>query len=246
MYYFASDMHLGLGSKETARQREKRLIEWLRKASADAEAIYILGDMFDFWYEFKRVVPKGFTRLLGTLSELTDSGVQIHFFPGNHDLWAYNYLQDECGVNVHHEPLLCELNGKKVFMTHGDDIYVKTPVGVKIINAVFRSRTARWMFSHFVHPDAALRFGHTWSRHSRKSKSVAHLFRQEDEPMVQYTRRYSERQNEHIDYFIFGHNHIAAIYPIAEDTSVVFLGEWIERPTYAAMDDSGNIVLHSF
>lgn len=243
MYYFASDMHLGLGSKETVREREGRLVKWLNDVCEDASAIYIMGDMFDFWYEFKRVVPKGFTRLLGTLSSLTDKGVEIHFFPGNHDMWAFDYLREECGVILHHAAEIHVLNGKRIFMAHGDNIYVKPPAGVRVLNCFFRSGTARWMFSHLLHPDAGLRLGNAWSRHSRKSKSVAHIFLKEEEPMVRYARKYAGESEEHIDYFIFGHNHIAEIYPIVNNTKVVFLGEWIERPTYAVLDEQGNIEL---
>jgi UDP-2,3-diacylglucosamine hydrolase len=241
MYYFASDMHLGLGSPEQVRARERVFVDWLKRVSADADAIFIAGDMFDFWYEYKRVIPKGFSRLLGTLSALTDSGVKIHFFPGNHDLWAYDYLQTECGVEVHHKPGIFDLYGKRVFITHGDDIHARTHFWARIMNGIFRSRVARWLFSHFIHPNSALRFGHAWSSGSRKAKSIAHTFLGEKEPMVQFARRYTANA---IDYFIFGHNHCAEVYPLGDNKpTAVFLGEWIENPTYAVMDSAGTISL---
>ncbi len=244
MYYFASDMHLGLGSPQEVRAREKIVIDWLNKVSADADAIFIAGDLFDFWYEYKRVIPKGFSRLLGTFSSLTDSGVKIHFFPGNHDLWAYDYLQTECGVEVHHTPEVFDLYGKKVFITHGDDIHARTNFWAGIMNGIFRSRMARWLFSHLVHPNSALRFGHNWSAGSRKSKAVSHTFLAEADPMVRFARRHLEADKQpKIDYFIFGHNHCAEVYPLDETSTAVFLGEWIENPTYAAMERDGTVSL---
>lgn len=241
MYYFASDMHLGLGPREKTLAREKLLVRWLEKVAPTAKAIYIVGDMFDFWYEYKRVVPKGYTRLLGALSTLTDNGAEIHFFPGNHDLWAYDYLERECGVRVHHRPGLLDLYGKKVYVEHGDNITARTNFWTRTMNGIFRSRAARWVFSHFVHPNSAVRFGLGWSGKSRKSKEVAHRFLAEEEPMVRFARRY--REDHDVDYFIFGHNHCAEIYPLGEGVKAVFLGEWIENPVYAAMDPAGNIFL---
>lgn len=235
-------MHLGLGSREDSLAREKLVIRWLEKVSADADAIFIVGDMFDFWYEYKRVIPKGFSRLLGALSSLTDRGVEIHFFPGNHDLWAYDYLQAECGVRVHHAPGMFELHGRKVFVTHGDDIHARTNFWARIMNGIFRSRTARWIFSHTVHPNSALRFGLGWSSSSRKSKAVSHTFYGDGDPMVKFARGYAP--GEKIDYFVFGHNHCAEIYPINDGRTTVFLGEWIENPTYAALSPDGTMTLH--
>lgn len=245
MYYFASDMHLGLTTDNNSREREKLLVEWLQSVAPDADAIFIVGDMFDFWYEYRRVVPKGFTRLLGTLSSLTDSGTDIHFFAGNHDMWAYDYLSSECGVHVHHDPLLIELSGKKCFITHGDDITAReNGFLTRIMNAGFRSPAIRWLFSHILHPDAAVRLGHQWSSHSRKSKSVTHRFLAEEEPMVRFARRYASCA--HVDYFIFGHNHCAEIYPLGNEATAVFLGEWIESPAYASLSRDGKISLHHY
>lgn len=245
MYYFASDIHLGLGDKNDSRSRELLLIRWLDEVSVDARAIFIVGDMFDFWYEYRRVVPKGFTRLLGKLSELTDRGVEIHFFPGNHDMWAYSYLEDECGIHIHHNQQTMNLYGKDVFVAHGDDITARE-VGfpTNFMNRFFRSRATRWCFSRFVHPDIAMWFGLRWSSSSRKSRSVSYHFLAEKEPMVHFARRYSA--NNHIDYFIFGHNHCAEIYPLSGGAKAVFIGEWIEKPTYAVLSPDGNIALRSY
>lgn len=242
MYYFASDMHFGLGGGEKSLPREKLFIEWLDRVSCDAEAIFIVGDMFDFWYEYRRVVPKGFSRLLGKLSALTDRGVKIHFFPGNHDMWAYGYLYEECGVEIHHEPAITELYGKRFFITHGDDITARAGnFPTRLMNSLFRSRSARWLFSRLVHPDAALRLGRKWSSHSRKSKAVSHRFLAEKEPMVEFAKAYPAGGG--IDYFVFGHNHCAEIYPLDDKTTAVFLGEWIENPAYAVFSPDGKMTL---
>ena len=245
MYYFASDMHLGLGAHEESLKRERLLVQWLKEMAADADAIFIVGDMFDFWYEYRRVVPKGFTRLLGTLSWLSDAGIKVHFFNGNHDMWAYEYLQEECGVEIHHTPFETELYGKRCFITHGDDITAMYHgPATRLMNGCFRSRSVRWMFSHLLHPDAALRFGHAWSSHSRKSKAVSHPFLGEEEPMVRFARMYSS--TDPTDYFIFGHNHCAEIYPLGNGAATVFLGEWIENPHYAALSPDGKMTLHCY
>ena len=244
MYYFVSDIHLvALAADGERSGREKLFIRWLDAAARDAEAIFIVGDMFDFWYEYRHVVPKGFTRLLGKLSSLADSGLPIHFFVGNHDMWAYDYLAQECGINVHHTPLETILYGKKCFISHGDDITARQSAWpTRFMNACFRSRGVRWVFSHCLHPDLAMRFGHAWSAHSRNSKAVKHRFLAENEPMVQFARKSLEQQ--HFDYFIFGHNHCAEIYPLSDSSETVFLGEWFESPVYAVMTPDGKVSLH--
>lgn len=237
-------MHLGLGSREDSLAREKVFVEWLERASADAEGIFIAGDMFDFWYEYRRVIPKGFSRLLGTLSRLTDKGIGIHFFPGNHDMWAYDYLRTECGITIHHEPAEIILYGKKCYITHGDDISARVSgFWTRVMNSAFRSRTMRWLFSHIVHPNAALKLGHRWSSKSRKSKAVAAEFYGEKDPMVAFARKHAETNPT--DYFFFGHNHCAEIYSLGDGgPEAVFLGEWIQNPVYATLDPEGAVALH--
>lgn len=237
-------MHLGLGSREESLDREKALVEWLNGAARDARAIFIVGDMFDFWFEYKRVIPKGFSRLLGTLSSLTDNGVEIHFFPGNHDMWAYDYLHTECGVTIHRQPAEIELYGKKCFITHGDDICAKAGgFWTRLMNGLFRSPIVRWLFSKLLPPNQAVRFGHSWSAGSRKSRAVAVEFYGENDAMVKFSRKYLETR--YADYFIFGHNHCAEIYPLDKKSTAVFLGEWINNPVYAALDPEGRITLKS-
>ena len=160
MYYFASDIHLGAGDEHSARAVERRFVAWLDKVSGDAEAIFLVGDIFDFWFEYRRVVPKGFVRTLGKLAELTDRGVRVVFFTGNHDMWVGDYLTRECGMEVCTSPQVMTLAGKKVFIAHGDNMNIDGQPMLKLLNRIFRSRTLKWLFSWGVHPDLAMKFGH--------------------------------------------------------------------------------------
>ncbi len=243
MYYFASDTHLGYGDPQESLRRERDFVKWLDGVSQDAEAIFLVGDIFDFWYEYKRVVPKGFTRVLGKLSELTDRGIAIYFFTGNHDMWQRDYFAKECGMTVHLGGETFDLCGKRVLVAHGDEIYAARLRGAGFINAIFRCRAARWLFSTFVHPDVALRWGQGWSSRSRKSKAIAAEFRGEEDFMVQYARKVLSSQD--VDYFVFGHNHCAENYDLGGGHRALFLGEWINgTPVYASLDSEGNIKLN--
>ena len=243
MVYFVSDIHLGSGTPAAQRRTEDAFCRWLDMAQRDATAIYLLGDIFDFWFEYKRVVPQGFTRLLGKLSELTDRGVEVHLFVGNHDMWQRDYLERECGVKLHFEREVVELYGKRVSICHGDDIYARYLGGwTRIMNDIFRSRTARWLFSHLVHPDFAMRFGLSWSKGSRKSKDVAMPFLGYEDPLVKEAQKIS--RSEGVDYFVFGHNHCAETLKLEGGEEVFFLGHWFEGEVYASLDENGTMRLH--
>lgn len=244
MYYFASDMHLGGGTAEECRLRERVVLQWLDEVAPSAKAIFLVGDVFDFWYEYKRVVPQGFSRVLGKLSELTDRGVEIHLWVGNHDMWQNGYLERECGVKLHQTREVVELCGKRVSICHGDDISARYAGGLtRLMNATFRSRTARWLFSHLLHPDFALRFGQRWSQGSRKSREVAMPFLGADEAMVKEAERLCAEEGA--DYYIFGHNHCAEVYDLKAGGQAVFLGHWFDnQPTFAVMNEMGELVLH--
>lgn len=246
MYYFASDMHFGMETAHgSSRERERLFIRWLGEVSADAKAIFLVGDVFDFWFEYKRVIPKGFSRLLGKLSELTDRGIEIHFFPGNHDMWAYDYLSEECGLVLHHEPCLFELSGKKVFVGHGDNMYTyRPPLLEHWMQCLFRSPSIRRMFAATVHPDSALRFGQWWSGKSRKARSITHTFTGEEEYLVKYARKFMKDNDA--DYFVFGHLHCAENYDMGDGKRMVILGEWITNPSYAVLNDDGKIELRYY
>lgn len=242
MYYFASDMHLGSGTAEESRARELAVVEWLNKVAPTAKGIFLVGDVFDFWHEYKHVVPKGFTRLLGKLSELSDKGVEIHLFVGNHDMWQRNYLEKECGIKVHFGGEELDLYGKRIHIEHGDEIYARKLGGAtRLMNSIFRSRTTRWLFANFIHPDCALSFGQGWSHSSRKSKDVALPFMGLGDPMIEWARKRSSEGD--IDLFVFGHNHCAEELILPEGPKVVCLGHWFCNPVFAQLSPDGTLTL---
>ncbi len=250
-YYFASDIHLGAGEEQFARETERLFVAWLDEAARDAEAIFLVGDVFDFWFEYRRVVPKGFVRTLGKLSELTDRGIRVVFFTGNHDMWVTDYLTRECGVEIYTAPQELTLAGKKVFIAHGDNMNIQGQPLLRLLNGVFRSRMLRRGFSWLVHPDLAMKFGHWWSGKSRKSHNAADRRAVESgrgggfdagltEPLIAYARAYAATHA--VDHFVFGHMHFARDYRDG-GLHVVNLGCWEKNPAYAVLDDSGEMTL---
>ena len=250
MYYFASDIHLGAGDEKLSREVERRFVLWLDRVAQDAEAIFLVGDLFDFWFEYRRVVPKGFVRTLGKLAELTDRGVRVVFFTGNHDMWVGDYLTRECGVEVFTSPQLLTLAGRQVFVAHGDNMNIRHLPVLRLMNAVFRSRTLRWLFSWGVHPDWAVRFGRWWSGKSRKSHNAADERADKTgrqgfgpwltEPLIAYAREYA--RTHEVDHFVFGHMHFARDYHEGA-LHVVNLGCWEKNPAYAVLDARGEMTL---
>lgn len=246
MYYFASDVHLGAGAPADARRVERRFTAWLDRVADDAEAIFILGDLFDFWFEYKRVVPQGFVRTLGRLAALTDRGVRVVFITGNHDMWVGDYLLRECGVELHAAPLVVSLAGRRVFLAHGDNLKIERGVMLRLMNGLFRSRPLRWLFARLVHPDLAVRFGRWWSGKSRKSHRDYVSDDRTTDPLVAYAREYPGDSSGRPDCFIFGHMHWPRDYS-AEGLRVLCLGEWAsDRPVYAAIDGAGNASLREW
>lgn len=236
MYYFASDLHLGLSAISDSRARERLFIRWLDEVAPDAEAIFLVGDIFDFWYEYKYVIPKGFSRLLGKLSELNDRGIPVHLFAGNHDMWAFHYLHDECGVQLHPGPYeIFELNGLQVLIGHGD-VLGDRPWNQRLMSYTFRARWVQWLFS-LLHPDLALAFGQTWSRSNRHSRPIRHQFRGEQEPIVKFAREMLQKRP--VDLFVCGHIHCAEYYPLNNHSAIAFLGEWMEDPVYGILGEEG-------
>ncbi|MBO5687263.1 MAG: UDP-2,3-diacylglucosamine diphosphatase [Alistipes sp.] len=244
MYYFTSDVHLGAGDETFSRRTEQRFVKWLDKVAEDADAIFLVGDIFDFWFEYGRVIPKGFVRVLGKLAELTDRGISIYFFIGNHDMWCRDYLEKECGVKTFFEPQHMTLAGKELFIAHGDNMNVGNQPMLRLMNTCFRSRILRKLFSWCVHPDLALKFGQWWSGKSRKSHLKDHITPSSLEFLIDYARDY-KRQNSATDYVVFGHMHYP--YDHAEEhLRVLFLSNWDAEVKYAAMDREGNISLKTF
>jgi len=233
--YFASDFHLGLSAGTDPLEREKRVTAWLRSIASDAKEIYLLGDIFDFWWEYKKVVPRGFTRFLGTLSYLTDSGIKVHVFTGNHDMWMKDYLSTECGVTVYHRPLLTSIDGKRFYLAHGEGLGSKS-ISFKLLLALFHCRPAQKAYS-FLHPRIGLGFGHTWSRHSRLAKGISIPFLgEEKEDLLRYSREIISEGCD-ADYFIYGHRHLAMTFN-EKGKQIILLGDWFKMCSYAVWDGS--------
>ena len=231
--FFASDFHLGLGAGTDPLEREKRVISWLNSIAPEAGAIYLMGDVFDFWWEYKRVVPKGFTRFLGTISRITDSGVPVHFFTGNHDMWTGDYLSTECGMIVHTEPCITEFDGKKFYLAHGEGLGTRDPL-FSILLALFRSRIIRKLYSA-IHPSVGLCIGHRWSLSSRLGKGVHLQFLgEENEDLIRHSKKILEEWQ--IDHFIYGHRHLPIIWKLQQGSQITILGDWISKGSYAEWD----------
>lgn len=234
--YFISDAHLGSLATAHRRTQERRLVRFLDEIKPHAAALYMLGDMFDFWYEYKYVVPKGYTRFLGKISELTDSGVEVHFFIGNHDIWVGDYFERECGMKIHREPLTTEIYGKLFFLAHGDGLGSGDRKFLAL-RALFHSRVCQRMFSA-IHPRWAMWLGLNWAKHSRlkrvDGKEVPFLGA-EREPLARFSRGYLATHPE-INYFIFGHRHIEIDLNLTPTSRLLVLGEWMSLFTYAVFD----------
>jgi UDP-2,3-diacylglucosamine hydrolase len=232
--YFASDFHLGLAAGTDPREREQRVTGWLDRVSADAAAIWLLGDVFDFWWEYREVIPKGFTRFLGRISALTDRGIEVHMFTGNHDMWMKGYLAQECGVTVHYEPLVTTIGGELFYLAHGEGLGSRS-IGGRLLFAVFRSPVSRFLFSA-IHPRWGVAIGHAWSRHSRLAKHVSLPFMGEErEDLIRHTRSVAAGGCT-AKYFIYGHRHLPLTFD-EEGRRMIILGDWFSsRESYAVFD----------
>ncbi len=230
--YFASDVHLGSPDLKSSLEREKRFVLWLDSIKEDASTIFLLGDIFDFWFEYKRVVPRGFTRLLGKISEITDKGIPVHFFTGNHDIWIFDYLPQETGIILHRESLTWERGGKKFMLSHGDGLGPGDK-GYKFLKKIFTNTPLQWMYAR-LHPNFAIWLARKFSEDSRQSR-VSSVFLGEDrERLVQYA--YKVLDSEHFDFFIFGHRHIPVDITLRNGSRFIYLGDWITHFTYGVFD----------
>jgi UDP-2,3-diacylglucosamine hydrolase len=231
--YFVSDVHLGAPALNDNAKRERLFTAWLSEVSQDAAAIFLMGDIFDFWFEYRKVVPRGHTRVLGKMAEITDRGVPVHFFTGNHDIWVFDYLPAETGVIVHRDFFATELMGKKFYLAHGDGLD-KNDKGYLLLKKIFTNRFWQWVFARF-HPNFAVSVALRWSKTSRLSKKVGGAdFDTKNEGMYQFALTVLEK--EHFDYFIFGHRHRLANIEIGDTSRFVLLGEWIKTFSYGVFD----------
>lgn len=232
--YFASDFHLGAPDIESSRKREKQIVDWLTHIQPKAKEIFLVGDLFDFWFEYKKAIPKGFVRLQGKIAELTDSGIPVTVFTGNHDMWMFDYLPKELGVTLYREPIKREFNGKKFLIGHGDGLGPGDN-GYKFIKKVFANRLSQWLFAR-LHPNLGIGLADYWSGKSRKANrgEDEKFLGEENEWLAIYCKEYLKQ--EHMDYFIFGHRHLPLDLRVGENSRYINLGEWINYNSYAVFD----------
>ena len=234
--YFASDFHLGIPNYKESLIREKRIVKWLDEIKNDAQEIYLMGDLFDFWFEYKYTVPKGFVRLLGKIAELSDSGIPIIFFTGNHDMWMFDYLPKELGITIYQKPIVREYNGKKFYLGHGDGLGPGDK-GYKFIKKIFANKICQWLFAR-IHPNSGMGIANYWSKKSRLANGPIDkkFIDEKNEWLAIYCR--DILQKEHFDYFIFGHRHLPLDIKLSDNSSYINLGEWVHYNTYAVFDGS--------
>jgi len=232
--YFLSDFHLGAPNDIESRKREDRLVRFLQNARKDASIVFIVGDIFDFWFEYKTVVPKGFVRILGTLAQMADEGIQLHIFTGNHDLWMQDYLSKELNAKLYFEPQEFTIHNKKFFIGHGDGLG-PGDFGYKRLKKIFTNPVCQWLFK-WLHPDAGIQLANYFSRKSRaKTGNADELFLGEDkEWLILYTKEKAKMMA--IDFFIFGHRHYAIDLKINDKSRYINLGDWIRLNSYAVFD----------
>jgi UDP-2,3-diacylglucosamine hydrolase len=241
--YFASDNHLGAPTKAQSLPREKKFVAWLDSIKHDAAAIFLLGDLFDFWFEYKTVVPKGFTRTLGKLAEISDSGIPIYYFVGNHDLWMNGYFEEELNIPVYHKPQEFTINNKTFFIGHGDGLGPKDE-GYKRMKKVFTNGFAKWLFK-WLHPDLGVRLAQYFSVKNKliSGEEDIKFLGEDNEWLVRYCKR--KEQDKHHDYYIFGHRHLPLEIDLGNNSKYINLGDWISYFTYGKFDGE-NFTLESY
>jgi UDP-2,3-diacylglucosamine hydrolase len=252
--YFLSDVHLGSAChRKNADKRllttlpsvkadsryfpkhetEKKLCRWLDTVKKDAQAVYLLGDIFDYWFEYRNVVPRGFVRFLGKIAEMTDTGIEVHFFIGNHDIWVSDYLQKECGMIVHTRPLVKDICGKKFFLTHGDGLGDDS-TAFKLLRVLFHSKFCRKLYAA-IHPRWTTSFAQWWSDRNRENDGMPDYFGEDKEHLVLFAKKHL-KVAPNINYFIFGHRHIMLDLTLSAQSRIIILGDWIKRFSYGVFD----------
>ncbi len=240
--YFASDFHLGVPDEKSSRERELAVVRWLDMVKHDAKEIYLVGDIFDFWFEYAKVIPKGFVRLQGKIAEITDSGIPVYFFTGNHDMWMFDYFEKELGVKIYRDNIVREYFGKRVMIGHGDGLG-PGDYSYKFLKKIFASKICQWLFAR-IHPNLGMWIADKWSRSSRIANDNKEQFLgEEKEWLAIYAKEILEK--EHFDYFIFGHRHLPLEIKLNEKSLYINLGEWVHHRTYAQWNAQG-ITLKKF
>ena len=236
-YYFISDVHLGTNTVKDNKIHEKKLVDWLSMAQKDATAIFLVGDIFDFWFEYKRVVPQGFVRVFGKLCEIIDSGIDVHFFIGNHDLWTFGYFENEIGLKVHRTPQIFELNGKKVFVAHGDGLNEKSKF-FSFVRGLFHNRFLQRCFAALP-TNLGMWLGQTLSNRNRRKhdRQNVNFLGEENENLVLFAKKMNKPQQ--IDHYIFGHRHILLNLQLSKSSQMIILGDFLHEFSYAVLDENG-------
>jgi UDP-2,3-diacylglucosamine hydrolase len=232
--FFASDFHLGAPDAISSKNRETKIIQWMDSIQDDAAAIFLVGDLFDFWFEYETVIPKGHIRFLGKLATLRDKGIPICVFTGNHDLWMNDYLTKELGIPVHSNPIEIQIEGKKFLIGHGDGLGPGDNK-YKLLKKVFTNKTCQWLFK-WLHPDLGIRIATIWSRNSRigNLNKNENVFKGEDEWLWQYCKKVQESRD--FDFYVFGHRHLPLDLPVGKHSRYINLGEWVTQYTYGEFD----------
>lgn len=233
--YFASDFHLGVAAQDDSLTREKKIVRWLDAIQDDAQEIYLLGDVFDYWFEYGSVIPKGYSRLFAKIRELRDAGIGMYYFTGNHDMWMFKYMTDEYDIPIYREPIIKEIQGKQVFLAHGDGLGPGDH-GYKFIKKIFNNPICQWLYAR-VHPNAGLWLMKKFSHKSRLMTKEEELdFDIKREWIAQFAEDHS--QQNPVDYYIMGHRHLPIIYPLNNKQSTYYnLGDWLHHYSYGKMKD---------
>lgn len=240
--FFASDFHLGAPNAEESLNREKKIIRWLNSIKHEAHTIFIMGDIFDFWFEYRHTIPKGFIRLQGKLAELRDEGIPIVFFSGNHDMWMFDYFPQELGIPIYREPISFSTGDKKFLIGHGDGLG-PGDYSYKFIKKIFNNKVCQWLFG-FLHPNIGIAFANYWSRSSRISQNKKDTeFLGDDEWLYSYCK--DQEKEKHHDFYIFGHRHLPLDLKVGESSRYINLGEWVNYYTYAVFNGK-NLELKKF
>lgn len=236
--YFVSDVHLGLQAGDPA-DREGRFVNFLKSISGDARALYLLGDIWDFWYEYMDVVPKGYVRVFSALQDLMDKGVEVYFFQGNHDVWTYSYFE-ELGMKRLVQPALVEIGGRRFCLGHGDGLG-PVPAGYRFLRGVFHCRPLQVLFST-LHPWIAFRLGNGWSRRNRLARHQEYMFRGVEEPLYRFAEKFAEEND--VDFFIFGHYHADVHMTLPSGAEFHILKDWMEDSPYRYFDGISTVGGH--
>ncbi len=240
--YFASDFHLGAPTYEKSLEREKELVAWLNQIKPTAEEIFLVGDIFDFWFEYKHAIPKGFVRLQGKIAELTDAGIPIHIFTGNHDMWIFDYLPKELGIQIHRKPIERTFGDKKFYIGHGDGLGPGDH-SYKILKKIFNNKFCQWIFAR-LHPNFGIWLANLSSKSSRAKSGTSDekFLGVENEWLAIYSKEILAQQ--HFDYFIYGHRHLPLQIELSEKSTYINLGDWLQYYTYLDFDGETAILKH--